>query len=416
MKQKLSTLILLFIVFHQTIFAQPCTNDSRYTELAYFDSTALTVAVNIQYGNALDYQGNPYPLRMDLYYPNINIDTARRRPFIMMFHGGGFSSGDKQSGDIRDVCIQLALRGFVCASVNYRLGHDFSEYEQFKARYRAIQDGHAAMRYIVNNANTVRVDTSWLFVGGQSAGALLALGMVYTDVDEVDSIANFYQSVPLSINLGGLYTSGNNLTNTYQIKGIFNNWGGVAKNEIDRNEMIPTIAFHGELDDVVRIDADTSFSHYTLNGSRAIHQQLRANNICSELTIDTLGGHGIFRNQSTVFRAQRASCFFKSIFCNQCTPFFTTDSIPTNCSLKLSVSQPSTPLAVVVSPNPFEASFIIEGIQQPVSIILFDVFGKIIHQQTYESGLVRTDLQPGIYFLHVQSPNQRKQIIKLVKN
>ncbi|MCU0421415.1 MAG: alpha/beta hydrolase fold domain-containing protein [Bacteroidia bacterium] len=416
MKQKLSTLILLLIVFHQTIFAQPCTNDSRYTELAYFDSTALTVAVNIQYGNALDYQGNPYPLRMDLYYPNINIDTARRRPFIMMFHGGGFSSGDKQSGDIRDVCIQLALRGFVCASVNYRLGHDFSEYEQFKARYRAIQDGHAAMRYIVNNASTVRVDTSWLFVGGQSAGALLALGMVYTDVDEVDSIANFYQSVPLSSNLGGLYTSGNNLTNTYQIKGIFNNWGGVAKNEIDRDEMIPTIAFHGELDDVVRIDADTSFSHYTLNGSRAIHQQLMTNNICSELTIDTLGGHGIFRNQSTVFRAQRASCFFKSIFCNQCTPFFTTDSIPTNCSLKLSVSQPSTPLAVVVSPNPFESSFIIEGIQQPVSIILFDVFGKIIHQQTYESGLVRTDVQPGIYFLHVQSLNQRKQIIKLVKN
>ena len=78
----------------------------------------------------------------------------------MLFHGGGFSSGDKQSGDIKDLCIHLDRRGFVCATVNYRLGYNFTEYGQYKARYRAIQDGHAAMRYIVNNANTVRIDTS----------------------------------------------------------------------------------------------------------------------------------------------------------------------------------------------------------------------------------------------------------------
>jgi hypothetical protein len=114
--------------------------------------------------------------------------------------------------------------------------------------------------------------------------------------------------------------------NTYTIKGVFNNWGGAVESEIDMDEMLPTISFHGELDTTVQIDSDNTFANYTLNGSRALHDVLIANNICSELTVDTTGGHGIYRNASSVFRAQRASCFFKSVFCNNCTNFYTTDS------------------------------------------------------------------------------------------
>lgn len=413
---KLILTAILFLFFGK-VNGQYCTKDARYTEAPFFDSTEISAGSNIQYGIAQDFQGNPYTLRMDLYYPNLTIDASPKRPFIMLFHGGGFSSGDKQSGDIKDLCIHLALRGFVCATVNYRIGHDFSEYGQYKARYRAIQDGNAALRYIVNNANTVRIDTSWLFVGGQSAGSLLALGMVYSDQNELDSISLLYNATATSVELGNLYTSGNNLTNTYSIKGIFNNWGGVVKSEVDFNEMLPTVAFHGELDTTVLIDADHSFANYTLNGSRAIHNNLIAKNICSELTVDTTGEHGIFRNASSKFRAQRASCFFKSVFCKTCSSFYTTDSISSNCSSLLSIDKQNIGSNIKVYPNPSENSFKIEGIDGVFDLSIYNCYGKLVYRDEKNSGNAQIDLAPGVYFLRIKNAESNKSFTtKLIKN
>ena len=417
MKNKFLILILVFFTVIGKSKGQYCTNDYRYTEIPYFDSTEISIGANIQFGSALDHLNSTYTLRMDIYYPNLNIDPSPKRPFVMLFHGGGFSSGDKQSGDIRDLCIHMARRGFVCATVNYRLGYDFTEYGQYKARYRAIQDGHAALRYVVNNANTIRVDTSWLFVGGQSAGSLLALGMVYADPFELDSISMLYDTTAVSAALGNLYTSGNNLTNTYSIKGVFNNWGAVTETEVDVDEMIPTVAFHGELDSTVLIDTDNSFLHYTLNGSRAIHYNLIANNVCTELTVDTTGGHGIFRNASSEFRAGRASCFFKNIFCNTCTNFYSTDSIPSNCSSPVGINEYNFSSNIKVYPNPFGHSFKIDGIADVVVLTIYNSFGQLVYKNEKFKGEAEVDLLPGIYFLKVQQLESNKTFkTKLIKN
>lgn len=402
MKNKIAIVLAIFFILIGKAYSQYCTNDARYTEVQFFDSTDITIAANVQYGIALDFQGNPDTLLMDLYYPKLVVDTSPQRPLMLLFHGGGFSSGDKQLGDIRDLCIHMALRGFVCASVNYRLGFDFTEYGQYKARYRAIQDGNAALRYLVNNANAVRMDTNWLFVGGQSAGSLLALGMVYADPSELDSISLLYNATAVTAELGNLYTSGNNLTNTYSIKGIFNNWGGVTASEVDPDEMLPTVAFHGELDSTVLIDADNSFAQYTLNGSRAIHNELVANSICSELTVDTTGGHGIFRNASSKFRAQRASCFFKSVFCSNCSSFYTTDSVPTTCSIPLSMAENGLGSQIKVYPNPFENAFKIEGIEGALDLSVYNCFGQLVYQEKIVNGNVGVDLPAGIYMVNVK--------------
>lgn len=417
MKNKFLIFTMSFLSIIGKISAQYCTNDTRYTEVAYFDSTEISVAANVQFGSALDHLGNAYTLRMDIYYPNLTIDLSPKRPFVMLFHGGGFSSGDKQSGDIKDLCIHMARRGFVCATVNYRLGYNFTEYGQYKARYRAIQDGHAAMRHIVNNANAIRVDTSWIFVGGQSAGSLLALGMVYADPFELDSVSLLYNATAVSAELGNLYTSGNNLTNTYSFKGIFNNWGAITKTEVDFNEMLPTVSFHGELDTTVKIDADNSFLHYTLNGSRAIHNDLITKNICSELTVDTIGGHGIFRNASSVFRAGRASCFFKSVFCNTCSNFYTTDSIPSTCSIPQSVGENNLGSSIKVYPNPFENVFKIEGVEGVFTVSIYNYLGQLLHQSETINGIIQTNLKPGIYFLNIKQVDSEKTFTtKLIKN
>ncbi len=402
MKHKFLILPAAFCLLFLSASAQYCTNNARYTGAAFFDFAQITVGADIQYGIATDVNGNPAPLLMDLYYPNLALDASPKRPFIMLAHGGGFSSGDKQEGDIRDLCVHLAMRGFVCASINYRLGHDFSEYGQYKARYRAIQDGHAALRFVVNNANAVRIDTSWMFVGGQSAGSLLALGLVYADQSELDSISLLYSSVATSAELGNLLTSGNNLTTPYTIKGIFNNWGGVAENEVDADEMIPTIAFHGELDDLVPIDADASFAHYTLSGSRALHNDLTANNVCSELTVDVTGGHGIYRNASSVFRANRASCFFKSVFCGDCSDFYSTDSIPANCATLTGLPTNEPKAGIQVHPNPFDSSFSLEGLEGLSDVTVHNTFGQVVFSNSMTDGRLQLDVPPGMYLLTVR--------------
>jgi acetyl esterase/lipase len=417
MRNKIITLTIAFFAIIGGINGQYCTNDTRYTEVPYFDSTEISMAANVQFGSALAHLGNAYTLRMDIYYPNLTIDLSPKRPFVMLFHGGGFTSGDKQSGDIKDLCIHMARRGFVCATVNYRLGYNFTEYGQYKARYRAIQDGHAALRYIVNNANTIRVDTNWIFIGGQSAGSLLALGMVYADPFELDSVSLLYNATAISAELGDLYTSGNNLTNSYSIKGVFNNWGGVSKTEVDINEMLPTVAFHGELDTIVQIDSDNSFLHYTLNGSRAIHYDLIANNICSEITVDTIGGHGIFRNSSSVFRAGRASCFFKSVFCNICSNFYSTDSIPFNCSLPLGVDEYNFGSNIKVYPNPSETFFQIDGVAGYLDMSIYNNFGQLVYKNKVSNGLISFDFLPGIYLLNIKELETNKSFTtKLIKN
>lgn len=417
MKYKIGLLAVILIVFSGKASGQYCTNDFRYTEAPFFNSTQITVGANIQYGIATDFQGNPDTLLLDLYYPNLGIDLSPKRPFILLAHGGGFSSGNKQAGDIRDLSIQLAMRGFVTASINYRLGYDFTEYGQYKARYRAIQDGNAALRFIVNNANTVRIDTNWLFVGGQSAGALLAMGMVYADQFELDSISLLYNAIATSAELGNLHTSGNTLTNTYSIKGIFNNWGAAVESEIDPDELLPTIAFHGERDSTVLIDADFSFDHYTLNGSRALHTTLISNNICSELTVDTLGGHGIYRNASSVFRAQRASCFFKQIFCADCTDVYTTDSLPANCASTLSAEDYNDASNVKIYPNPVGQAIYIDGLPGMLDLKIFNLYGQLVYEGKTTDGAAQIDLSPGMYVLVVKHQNSNQSFTtKLVKN
>ncbi|MBK7959555.1 MAG: T9SS type A sorting domain-containing protein [Bacteroidetes bacterium] len=214
-----------------------------------------------------------------------------------------------------------------------------------------------------------------------------------------------------------LLTSSNNLTNKYTIKGIFNNWGGVAKNEIDVDEMLPTIAFHGEQDPTVRIDLDTSFANYSLRGSRSLHTELTGKNICSELTVDKTGGHGIYRNASSKFRAQRASCFFKRVFCKTCASFYTTDSVASNCSASPNLNVNNFDSKIKVFPNPFDKSFRIISVEGLLDLTICNSVGQIVYQKEAVDGEIELDLNPGIYFLqarHLESNTSYST--KLIKN
>jgi acetyl esterase/lipase len=104
------------------------------------------------------------PVRLDVAWPRAG--TAAR-PIVLVFHGGAWSDGDKtaQRGDI----LLLAERGFVAASVNYRLAD--APDNTFPA---AVADARCAVRWMRQHAADYGGDGARVAALGYSAGAHLA--------------------------------------------------------------------------------------------------------------------------------------------------------------------------------------------------------------------------------------------------
>jgi hypothetical protein len=403
MKFYLSIFLSLFI--YNFSIAQYCTSDSRFTEKKYFSISQIDSTLDLSYGNALNWQNSNEDLKLDIYYPSLNHDNLTKRPFILLIHGGSFLFGDK--ADWRLLCREFAKRGFVVATINYRLGYGSNDANGLnKAIYRAQQDANASLRYIVENKDLYKIDTSAILIGGGSAGAFTALNVQYLSEQEWN-----ITTTGISSTLGSLDNSGNSFTHDFTVKGIFNNWGLTVGQFIQPSEMLPMISFHGELDDIVEIDTSIN----GLYGSRKIHQELINNNICSDLTVKIDGGHGIYTDYSgSQFRVGRASCFFKSIFCNNCTDFYSTNYTPANCSETNSLLEQNETKHYSIYPNPFNANLNINNLVGNESIILSNYLEQQVYVGQDISEVNTKELNKGVYFLTISSQN-RKETFKLIK-
>ena len=323
----LFTLCLALTIYSAS--AQLCTQDKRFTNAEYFSNTQIDSLKNVTYGNAIDYLGEEQELKMGLYFPNNDIDTMGKRPFILLIHGGGFSGGQRESMNYQ--CMEFAKRGFVTATMSYRVGFDQDiPGDNINAVYRAQQDASAALRYVVANSDSLKIDSSWIFIGGSSAGAITSLFTSYSSQSEWNQVLPQLES-----ELGSLALSGNNLDQIFTIKGVYNHSGAIPSFLVKQEELLPTISFHGELDKVVPID-----KHPLLGiGSRPIHKMLNDADVCNDFTIVPEGYHNIYDSkEGQDFKINRAASFFKSLFCDTCTSSVYTDEVVTikkNISLEV---------------------------------------------------------------------------------
>jgi acetyl esterase/lipase len=84
---------------------------------------------------------------------------------VILVHGGAWQMGDRI--DLESKAVQLAKRGLVVVSVNYRLAT--------QAEWPAQRDDvNAAVAYVRNNARTLNVDTKRIVLIGSSAGGQIA--------------------------------------------------------------------------------------------------------------------------------------------------------------------------------------------------------------------------------------------------
>lgn len=163
----------------------------------------INTVSDISYGIATDFAGNERDLLLDVSYPTNDTLPECGRPLLVAIHGGAWITGHKAEGMVLRMREDFAKRGFVTASINYRLGQfpthqqvhcntqmfnlewdclnmaDSSEW--YRAYYRGIQDANGAIRWLVNHAQDYNIDPNNIFVVGESAGAYIAMGVGFMD-------------------------------------------------------------------------------------------------------------------------------------------------------------------------------------------------------------------------------------------
>lgn len=303
----------LFTFFNQKKF----TSISVCTILNSFCSTDLTDTISglkldsvmdIHYGKGTGistdvlYHGNPCPpdddappttctdgydaMTYDVYYPDslnnkmINYETCGF-PAIIMFHGGSFDEcSEKGHPGIKYVCIQMAKRGFIVFNVEYRRGvlldgsppinpafpfRNVSA-QQVLAVYRGSQDVRGAVRSIIHrqqtntNGGRFEIDDTQLFLGGISAGSLIAMNAAYYErQSQIDSAWPGASSALGDIDQD-YYVGDTNINFLPVIKGVVDMWGALAVHRSLYNSpetqfggianTPPIIAFQGDDDQI----------------------------------------------------------------------------------------------------------------------------------------------------------------------
>lgn len=112
-------------------------------------------------------------LKMDIYHPTIR--PVRQVGAVVVIHGGGWMGGKRQ--DMDRLCQEIAKRGLVAATIQYRLAP--------KYKWPAmIDDVQTAVRYLRANASKYNIDPMRIGATGASAGGHLSLLLGFSETHD----------------------------------------------------------------------------------------------------------------------------------------------------------------------------------------------------------------------------------------
>lgn len=159
----------------------------------------VTVTSDVIYGQNITVipalQGLPpamQPLALDVYEPSGDSET--NRPLLLFFHTGNFlppfinggALGTKTDNFAVEMCTRYAKKGYVVASVDYRLGwnplagtQEERTMQLIQAAYRGVQDCNTAVRYFRMTSseedNPWGIDESKVGLMGDGTGGYISL-------------------------------------------------------------------------------------------------------------------------------------------------------------------------------------------------------------------------------------------------
>ncbi|MCC7030749.1 MAG: alpha/beta hydrolase fold domain-containing protein [Chitinophagaceae bacterium] len=420
--------LLFFLFFSSQLIAQnyPYCKAGLFSEYTHYSDISIEHDTGLVYGSNLNYQGVPQNLTLDIHYPNLLIDPLPLRPVIVLLHGGGLTGGSKS--DLSVYCNKLARAGYVAVSMDYRLGWNQlgaggtcgGDIQQFRyAVYRALQDAHAGLRFLVHQAANYRIDTGYIFLAGQSEGGMTAMNVAYMNQPEANLL------LPGAFaDLGPIDSAGNNFFEPFSLKGIFNWCGAIADTGIIQNDTpIPLLSIHGLLDSVMPVELGTYLNCQNANnpypvmyGPKSIYQRMKNQGICSEANYDANGEHCFFPSlEPNIYIPAKFTCFFKNLLCGNCTTESKVSYNQKNCAeaAPAGVNEQTESMLMALYPNPAKdhLDFTIRlAAACELGIKVMDLTGKTVAELPdvkRPAGncqlSVPLDLCPGLYIVKLQA-------------
>lgn len=299
-------LSLSFIVSCQDeeVGETPNCETNRYKQ-AFFSEFEKTP--DVEYGKAINGNGILQSLYMDIFQPK-NDPSSERRPLLLWVHGGHFISGSK--ADLEGLASVTALRGFVSASINYRLYNILSGIPDTADVYdivvKSTQDISNAVTYFLKDArgtNLYNIDTTKIFLGGVSAGAIAVLHTTYLDPDDV-----LTPLTKTAIDANGGFDAFPNIRN--YIQGVINLSGAIIDPAIIESGDPALYSFHGNKDNTVPIGkgfvGSEELKLVEMYGSRSIHDRAKQVGVSSIFVEVDGGGHSDIYLENRFLEARTA--------------------------------------------------------------------------------------------------------------
>jgi para-nitrobenzyl esterase len=378
----------------------------------YKDKIFTSVSIDsVVYGSANTFSNAPQELKMNIYQP-VN-DTASNRPLLVFAHGGSFVGGSRYAGDVVYLCNEFAKRGYVCVSIQYRLGVDITEIlldntqagPQFaNAVWRGTLDGRGAIRYLRANADTLRISRGQVYLGGVSAGGVLGLHEAFLDLPSEVGAANPKFD---TVSIGGIEGSSGTPGQSWRVKGVINLCGAIGDvNWMSNNKNVSIFSVHGTNDATVPYKTDYfSFNNLKigiLSGSFVVDSMAKILGMKSVFYTFKDAPHVPFSPGVGTLESSTAYMDTTEVLLRD----FLFDDIKTQ---GVGVNNVLAQNDVKLYPNPAKEMVTIEvGFGTKNIITIVDLSGKVI--ETIESNKAHTNLslnnlQTGIYFVNISNEN-----------
>lgn len=401
MKKICLTLSAIFCFSQLIAQLHPTCDGARYRSDLFEE---VTVTTGLKFGEGETITGNFQELFLDVYEPA--EDAAEMRPVILVAFGGSFIGGSRE--DLDFLCRAYAKKGYVAVTIDYRLydGPFFplpNADQMTEVVIKAVSDMKAAVRFMREDAatdNEFRVDSDNIFVGGISAGAIVA---AHTAVlDENDELSEFVEEL-LEEN-GGL--DGNSSTNTEyssEVSGFINFSGGLSEADWIDAEDPPFFSVHDEFDDVVPYGEGFAsifgIDIIYMEGSSTLQMRGDEVGVMNELqTLEDSYVHVSYLGNpsSTAAYINASADFMYELLC--------ADFVSDVAEYEIAVLK--------VQPNPTKGVVILENFSTVGQVILYNAAGQRTGFWTNTSRIDLSDFAEGIYFLEaVNAEGERSRTI-----
>jgi poly(3-hydroxybutyrate) depolymerase len=256
-----------------------------------------TQDTTVEYTDVYDWGLTDWGLDMDVYTPV--GDTATDRPLIIFAHGGSFYLGNKDNVAMVELCEAFARRGYVTASIQYRLTNIWNltdSIHMLETVMNAIGDAKAAIRYFRKDVdlhgNTFGIDEDQIYMGGYSAGAIIAANLAF--IDDTSETPAYVDSIIVAN--GGVEGNSGNPGYSSQVKAVASLAGAVYKTGfIDSNDE-PIVSVHATDDQTVLYNCGPAMNNSLmahLCGSGSLHSKADQEGVYNALHTFSSGGHTI---------------------------------------------------------------------------------------------------------------------------